>query len=120
MNLDADPRRALGVSLTFLLIVFAVWLVSPFFSIDRSDYGHGREYGYRLALGVLIMIVFIGKWTFDVLAPQGLARKVSDFKAVGLIVLSLAVMGFIVFIVAQAASLFLRTAEALDQTTLPY
>src|SRR5512136_212076 len=115
MNVQAKSERLLGIGLTVLLVMFAVWLVSPFFHLDSSSYGHGKEYGYRLALGLLIMMVFVGKWAFDALAPQGLARKVSNVKAIALILLSLLIMGFIVFIVAQATVLYLKTSAAEQQ-----
>jgi hypothetical protein len=103
-----------------IALLFAVWLVSPFIKIDRSDYAERNVLGYRLALGLLIMILLVGKWAFDSLAPQGLARKVSNAKAIALIALSLLIMGFIVFVVAQATVLYLKTAaqETQQQTTI--
>jgi DUF1365 family protein len=120
MYVQTHTEKLVGTTLTVVLLLFAAWLVSPFFHLDRSSYGRAEEYGYRLAVGVTIMIVFVGKWAFDALAPQGLARKVSNTKAVALILLSLVVMGFVVFVVAQAASLYLRTAarEAQQQSEI--
>jgi hypothetical protein len=116
MYTQAPSEKLIGLTLTAIMLILAVWLVSPFFHIDASDYAHGKENGYRLALGLLILIVFVGKWAFDALAPQGLARKVSNLKAVGLIVMSLIIMGFIVFIIAQATVLYLKTAAAESQS----
>jgi len=118
MKLDAEARKAVGVSLTVILILFAVWLVSPFFTIEAADAERGRENGYRLAFGLLILLMFIGKWFFDVLAPQGLARKVSNAKAIALMALSIGILGFIVFIIARAAALYLGTAWS--ETTLDF
>jgi NADH:ubiquinone oxidoreductase subunit 6 (subunit J) len=115
MNTPTATERYVGITLTVVLMLFAVWLVSPFISIDRSDYAQKGILGYRLALGLLIMIIFVGKWAFDSLAPQGLARKVSNVKAVALILLSLFIMGFIVFIIAQATVLFLKTSAQEEQ-----
>jgi hypothetical protein len=120
MNTQSASQKIVGTTLTVIMLLFAVWLVSPFFHLDRSSYAHGKEYGYRLALGITIMIIFVGKWAFDALAPQGLARKVSNAKAVALIALSLLILGFIVFIVAQATVLYLTTAarESQQQTDI--
>ena len=115
MNVQTASERYVGITLTVILLVFAVWLVAPFIHISRSLYAQRDILGYRLALGLLIMILFVGKWAFDSLAPQGLARKVSNAKAIALIVLSMLIMGFIVFIVAQATVLYLRTAAQEDQ-----
>ena len=115
MNVQTASERYVGITLTVILLVFAVWLVAPFIHITRSLYAQRDILGYRLALGLLIMLLFVGKWAFDSLAPQGLARKVSNAKAIALIVLSMLIMGFIVFIVAQATVLYLKTAAQEDQ-----
>jgi hypothetical protein len=115
MNTQTVNEKYIGITLTVVVLLFAVWLVSPFIQLDRADYAQRDILGYRLALGLLIMIILVGKWAFDSLAPQGLARKVSNVKAVALIVLSLIIMGFIVFIVAQATVLYLKTASQEEQ-----
>jgi phosphate/sulfate permease len=115
VNIQTKKEKIVGTTLTVLLLLFAVWLVSPFLHITRSSYAHATEYSYRLMLGLVIMLVFVGKWAFDAFAPQGLARKVSNKKAVALVVLSLIIMGFIVFVVAQATLLYLRNAVQQEQ-----
>jgi hypothetical protein len=112
MKRESKPNKALNVALTALVLIFAVWLVSPFFVLDESD--DARINSYRLFLGLMIMIGFVGKSLWDVLAPQGLAIKVSSTKAVALIALAIVVMGFIVFTVARAVSLYLGSAIASD------
>jgi len=109
-----DPKKALVVSVTALVLLIAVWLVSPFFRLDASDEASGKLNGYRLALGLTIMILFVGKSLWDVLAPQGLAKKVSNAKAIALVGLAIFVMGFIVFTVARAAAYYLGSSIAVD------
>lgn len=115
MNTQTQAERYLGTTLTVILLLFAVWLVSPFIRIDRSIYGQGNVLGYRLAVGLTIMIIFIGKWAFDALAPQGLSREVSSAKGVALVLLSLILLGFVVYVVAQATVLFLKTSAQEQQ-----
>jgi hypothetical protein len=112
MNVTLEREKLLGFGMSALLLMFAVWLVSPFFHITRSTYAQRHILGYRLALGLLILIVFLGKWAFDFLAPQGLAKKVSNVKAVALVLMSLVIMGFIVYVVGQATVLYLKAAAA--------
>jgi len=120
MKLTLDPKKALAISVTVLVLLLAVWLVSPFFRLDASDEATGKINSYRLALGLTIMILFVGKSLWDVLAPQGLAKKVSNVKAVALVGLAIVVMGFIVFTVARAAAYYLGSAIAVDaQQFLP-
>lgn len=116
MRIALDPKKALAISLNALVLLFALWLVSPFFRIDASDEAAGRINGYRLALGLTVMILFVGKSLWDVLAPQGLAKKVSNVKAVALVGLAIVVMGFIVFTVARAAAYYLGSSIAVDSS----
>ena len=113
-SLRDNPIRLfwLAVNATFLFLAFG--LVSPFLKIDASDYGRGSELGLRLALGLLIFIMFVGKWSFDVFSPQGLAKKVSRLKTAALIAFNLFVVSFIIFIVAQAAALYLQSGINQD------
>jgi hypothetical protein len=113
-SLRDNPIRLfwLAVNATFLFLAFG--LVSPFLKIDASDYGRASEYGLRLALGLLIFIMFVGKWSFDVFSPQGLSRKVSRIKTAALIAFNLFVVSFIIYIVAQAAALYLQSGINQD------
>jgi hypothetical protein len=115
MDAETHAHKYLGTAITVALMMFAVWLVSPFIRINRSLYSQGAIVGYRLALGLTIMIIFIGKWVFDAYSPQGLARKVSDVKGILLLALSLVVLGFVIYVVAQAAALYLNTAAREQQ-----
>jgi hypothetical protein len=120
MKLHLDPKKALALSLTALVLLFAIWLVSPFFHLDAADEANGKINSYRLALGLTVMILFVGKSLWDVLAPQGLAKKVSNAKAIALVGLTIVVMGFIVFTVARAAAYYLGSSIAVDaQQFLP-
>ena len=114
MKSELDPKKILGIVVTALVLLFAVWLVSPFFRLDAADEAAGKLNGYRLFLGLMIMIVFVGKSLWDVLAPQGLAHKVSNVKAIALVGLAMLVLGFIIFTVARAAAYYLSSSIAID------
>lgn len=116
MSLGGEPEKPYVIVLSGLLLVTAVWLVSPFIKIDASDYEHAARNGLRLAVGLTMLIIYLGKWAFDVLAPQGLAKKASGLKAVGLIVLNLFLLGFLIFVIVQAMGLYFQTSLAQDQT----
>lgn len=114
MALDAETRQAMSVAVNGAFLLLAVWLVSPFFKLDASDFEHAGRNALRLFFGLLILVIYLGKWAFDIFAPEGLAKSVANSKAIALFVLNIAVLGFIVYIVAQAASLFLTSAWAQD------
>jgi hypothetical protein len=120
MKLDLDPKKVLVLALTALVLLFAVWLVSPYFRIDAKDAGAGKVASYRLFLGLTIMLGFIGKWLWDVLAPQGLAKKVSTVKGIAIVGLAVLLTGFVIWTVARAAAYYLSSSIAVDaQQFLP-
>ena len=120
MKLELDPKKALSIALTALVLLFAVWLVSPYFRIDERDAGAGKIASYRLFVGLTIMIGFIGKSLWDGLAPQGLAKKVSTARAVALVALAVLVTGFVIWTVARAVGYYLDASIAVDsQQFLP-
>jgi uncharacterized membrane protein len=110
MKLEIDPKKALSISLTVLYLLFAVWLVLPF--VGRNP---GGASVYRLFVGLMLMLVFVGKSLWDVLAPQGLAKKVSSVKAVLLVALAVFVTGFIIFTVAKAVDGYINSAYETDK-----
>ena len=116
MNLGARPEKPYVVVASAFILIAAIWLVSPFIKIDATDYANAARNGLRLAVGLTIFIIYLGKWAFDVFAPQGLARKVSGVKAVGLIVLNILLLGFLVYIIIQAMGLYFQTSLTQDQT----
>ena len=110
MKIEIDPKKALSVGLTALYLLFAAWLVLPF--IGRNP---GGASVYRLFAGLMLMLVFVGKSLWDVLAPQGLAKKVSNVKAVLLVAMAIAVTGFIIFTVAKSVDGYLNSAYETDK-----
>jgi len=122
MNEQTPAQKRRGIALTAVALIIAVWLVWPFVHIERSAYGQGKILAYRLFLGLAIMLVYVGKSMFDALAPQGLARKVSNAKGIALIVLTVLLTGFIIYIVGQATVLFLTTSarEQQQQQNIQY
>jgi hypothetical protein len=101
--------------ITAAVLLFAVWLVSPFIKIGPEDYTHPQLNVYRLSLGILILLSILGKLAFDIFFPQGVARKVSTMRSVVLLVYAFLILVFILYIIVQAASLYLQTSDRLDQ-----
>ncbi|MCX8160775.1 MAG: hypothetical protein N3G18_07570 [Candidatus Saccharicenans sp.] len=92
-----------------IALLVAIWLLFPFIKIDRSDYAQGKVLVYRLAFGLMIMIIMLGKMGFDVFFPQGIARPVSNLKSVIFLILGILLLAFVVYIIIQAGSLFMTS-----------
>jgi hypothetical protein len=116
MSLGGRPEKPYVVVASAFILIAAIWLVSPFIKIDASDFVNSGRNALRLAIGLTILIIYLGKWAFDVLAPQGLAKKASGAKAVGLLVLNILLLGFLVFIIVRAMGVYFQTSLQQDQT----
>ncbi|MBN2206866.1 MAG: hypothetical protein JW742_05635 [Candidatus Aminicenantes bacterium] len=114
MSLETTTNKPLKVGLNLAVLLAAAWLLRPFFKIDASDYPRAGTYIYRLALGLMILIMYLGKLVFDVLSPQGLARKVSNLKTAAVLLFGLLIAALIIFIVIQAGALFLQDGASQD------
>ncbi len=97
-----------------VFLAAAVWLLFPFIRLDRSVAAGSALGVYRLAGGLMILIIYLGKWLFDVLSPQGAGHRVSTVKAVLLIALCVVILAFVVFIVIQAASLYIQSSVTIQ------
>jgi hypothetical protein len=96
------------------VILFAVWLLSPFIKIEPSDYAHGKENVFRLIVGLLILLIILGKQAFDIFFPQGIAEHVSIVKTVLLTIYTIFIIGFMIYVVAQAATLYIQVSSQSD------
>lgn len=112
-SIGKDQVLRFAIPAAFLLL--AVWLVSPFFKIGPEDYTHAQLNVYRLCLGILILISLLGKLAFDVFFPQGIAQKVSTLKSVALLIYGFLILVFILYVVVQAAGLYLQSSDRLNQ-----
>ncbi len=106
-------EKKLSINLNFWLMLgfflLALWLVSPFFKIDASDYTNAKRNVYRLFLGLFILIIELGIMAFETFSPQGLAQKVSNVQSIAVFLFGLLLLAFIIFVVAQSAVVYLRT-----------
>lgn len=102
-----DRKSAL---LAVLFLSLAVWLLFPFIHINAATVARSGTAIYRLAGGLTILLFYIGKWFFDVMHPQGLGRKVSSIKGVLLIALCILILGFMIYVIVQAGSLYIQTS----------
>jgi len=92
-----------------IAVLVAIWLLYPFLRIDQSDYAQSKVLIYRLAFGLMIMIVNAGQAGFDVFFPQGIAKPVSNTKSVIFLILGILLLTFVVYIIIQAGSLFMSS-----------
>ncbi len=113
-----EKNQVLEFTITAAFFLLAVWLLIPFVKIGPEDYARADQNFYRLAVGILILLGILGKLSFDVFFPQGIAQKVSSLKTVALLIYSLFILGFILYIIVQAAALYLKASS--ETNGLPF
>lgn len=110
MKPDVVDKRIV-LAFTILLWLVTAWLLYPLLSLDRVDPSNVKEYLYRTAIGLTLMIVFFGKTMFDLIYPWVVGRKIPLTNAIFLTLYALALTGGIVFLLLRMVLLMARNRQ---------
>ncbi len=106
-----------GIEISFVLILWIItaWLVYPLINLDSIDMSNVKEYLYRSAIGITIMLIFFGKTLFDLIFYQTSSKKMPLLNTIFLTIYSIVLAGGIIFMVAKMMLLYLknRTTSSL-------
>ena len=75
------------------------------------SYENAKEYLYRSAFGIALMLIFFGKTIFDLLFPQVTYRKIPLVNTIFLTLYAFVLAGGIIFMVLRMIVLFLKSRE---------
>lgn len=106
-----ETNKKLGVVFMLILWIVTAWLLYPLVVLDSVDMGNAKEYFYRSALGIAIMIILFGKTAFDLLFPQVVNRKVPLINTVLLTLYSLFIAGGIIFMVSRMILMYINKQD---------
>jgi len=95
-----------------ILWILTAWLLYPLINLDSVDMENAKEYLYRSAIGITIMIIFFGKTVFDLLFPQVTFRRMPLLNTIFLAIYSITLAGGIIFMVTRMIVLYLRSRES--------
>jgi hypothetical protein len=92
-----------------LVVVWAAtaWLLYPLIFRLITPFT-AKEYFYRSAVGIILLIIMFGKTVFDLLLPQELTRKKSALNMVLLSVYTIVMAGGIIFMLIRILALYLN------------
>ena len=107
-----NSRTKFSIFFTIFLWLVTAWLVYPLVSLDRVDIGNAKEYLYRSAIGIAIMIILFGKTVFDLFFPHVVTRNVPLLNTIFLTVYVLAIAGGIVFMVSRMIVLYIKSQDS--------
>lgn len=109
MHRTSSNKKRLGILFTLSLWLVTAWLLYPLVTLDSVDTGSAKQYLYRSAVGITIMIILFGKTVFDLFFPQMVARNIPLMNTVILTVYSLLIAGGIIFMVSRMIVLYIRS-----------
>ena len=97
----------------FIIILWIIlaWLLYPLVVLDRVEMANAKEYLYRSAIGIAIMIILLGKTIFDLFFPQVVMRKVPLMNTIFLTLYSLAIAAGIIFMVLRMIILYIQNND---------
>jgi hypothetical protein len=105
-----NKKITLGVELILWLIT--AWLLYPLMILDSVNMDNAKEYFYRSAGGITIMIIFFGKTITDLLFPQMSSKKMPLFDTIFLTIYSVLLGGGIVFMFVRMVLLLMKSRKS--------
>ena len=105
-------KKNFGFIFTIILWIITAWLLYPLVVLDRVEMTNVKEYLYRSAIGIAIMLILLGKTIFDLLFPQFVTGKVPLVNTIFLTLYSLAIAGGLIFMVSRMIVLYLKNNDS--------
>jgi hypothetical protein len=103
-----ESKKLGGILFIVFIWVCIVWLLYPLITLDSINMLNAKQYLYRSAIGIGLMIILFGKTVFDLLYPQATNRRMSIMNTIFLTAYSLLMAGGIIFMVSRLIVLYLK------------
>jgi len=98
--------------LTFVLWIITAWLLYPLINLDSVQMENAKEYLYRSAFGIVMMLIFFGKTIYDLLFPQVYYGKMPLLNTIFLTIYAFILAGGIFFIALRMIMMYLKSRES--------
>ena len=106
-----DSKKIAGIAFIAFIWICIAWLLFPLITLDSVNMINAKQYLYRSAIGIGLMIILFGKTIFDLLFPQATNRRIPVINAVFLIIYSFLMVGGIIFMVTRLILLYIRNQD---------
>jgi hypothetical protein len=103
-------KKGIWVLILFFWII-AAWLLYPLINLDTVQMENAKEYLYRSAFGIALLLIFFGKTIFDLLFPQVTMAKMPLMNTILLTLYALVLASGIIFMVLRMIVLYLKSRE---------
>ena len=104
-------KKYFNFGFIIILWVITAWLLYPLVVLDRVEMTNAKEYLYRSAIGIAIMLILMGKTIFDLLFPQVVSRKVPVVNTIFLTLYSLAIATGIIFMISRMIIMYIKNND---------
>lgn len=104
-----DRKKTSGLVFIALIWICVAWLLYPLITLDAITMINAKQYLYRSAIGIGLMIILFGKTVFDLLFPEATNRRIPVLNSIFLIIYSFLMAGGIIFLVFRLIVLYIRT-----------
>ena len=108
----ARHKRGIALPLVIILWLLTAWLLYPLIVLDSIDMDNAKQYLYRSAFGITIMLIFFGKTLIDLLFPDVTLQRMPILNTVFLSIYSFALAGGIIFMIVRIVVLFVKSRKS--------
>ena len=112
-------KRCLRIGLFVAVWVLIAWLLYPLLVLDSTSTINAKEYFYRSAAGIAMMIIMFGKTLTDLLFPLEISQKKALSYTVLLTIYSFVLAGGIIYMISRAIVVYLKSSTSTD-SVLPF
>jgi uncharacterized membrane protein YhdT len=116
-----SPLAQRGTRIALFIIIWAIiaWLFYPLLVLDSTTTVNAKEYFYRSAIGIGLMIIMFGKTLTDLLFPLDISQKKALSYTIFLTLYSLTLAGGIIYMIARVIAVYLKSSTSTN-TGLPF
>ena len=105
-------KKEIAFGLVIILWIIAAWLLYPLIILDSVDMENAKEYLYRSAIGITIMIIFFGKTILDLFFPEVTFKTMPLLNTIFLTIYSIVLAGGIIFMITRMIILLMRSSKS--------
>ncbi len=105
-------QRGKKIGLFILVWAVIIWLLYPLLVFSSSSQIKGKEYFYRAAAGIVLLIILFGKTLTDLLFPVDLSNKKALAYSILLGLYSLVLVGGIIYMISRVILVYLSSSTS--------
>ncbi|NIM59639.1 MAG: hypothetical protein GTO16_11965 [Candidatus Aminicenantes bacterium] len=105
-------RKEIAFGLVIIFWIITAWMLYPLINLDAVDMENAKQYLYRSAIGITIMIIFFGKTILDLFFPQVTLKAMPLLNTIFLTIYAFALAGGIIFMITRMIILYVRSRKS--------